>query len=511
MKIVDNKALLLKLRDPSQVVATMTDVKEVDDHRVLVKWDYAQVMRLRAMGIDAPSPIKGRYKWPGKYKPFDHQRATAEFLTLHKRAFCLSEPGTGKTGSAIWAADYLMTQGAVSRVLIICPVSIMDAAWRDDLFNFAMHRKADVAYGSSAKRRKVIASDAEFVIINYDGIKVVKDEIADGGFDLIIVDEASAYQNAQTQRWKTLCSLLRPKTRLWMMTGTPAAQSPTHAYGLAKLVNPDGVPRFFGAFRDMVMYKVTQFKWGVKDTAPEIVHKVLQPAIRFTKEECLDLPDMMYVKRHVELTKQQTKYYEEVRKQHLMTAAGEDVSAVNAAVVMTKLLQISAGAAYTDAKNTLQFDISTRYSVLREVLDETPRKVLVFVPFQNTINILAEKLNSDGITAEIISGSVKASDRTAIFDRFQTTPDPRVLVIQPQAAAHGVTLTAADTVVWWGPTPSLETYAQANARIHRPGQKHKCTVVRLAGSPVERRIYSMLDNNIDVHTRTIELFKQIVD
>jgi len=501
----------LKLRNPAPILASIPESRLIDEHTVLVKWDLPQVQALRALNHDVPSPITGRYDWPGKYKPFEHQRTTAEFLTLNKRAFCFSEPGTGKTGSAIWAADYLMNRGLVKRALIVCPVSIMDAAWRSDLFNFAMHRKVDIAYGAAAKRRKIVASDAEFVIINFDGIGVVENEIAAGGFDLIIVDEASSYQNAQTKRWKILSRLVTEDTWLWMMTGTPAAQSPAAAYGLAKLVNPAGVPRFFGSFRDQVMVKITPFKWAVKPDAKDTVHRVLQPAIRFTKAECLDLPELMYVKRHVELTKQQKTYYDRINKDRTMHAAGEDITAVNAAVLMTKLLQVVCGAAYTDEHNTLQFDIASRYKVLKEVVDETPNKVLVFVPFQNTIEILTQKLQADGITAEVISGSVKAGDRTDIFRRFQTTADPQVLVIQPQAAAHGVTLTAADTVVWWGPTPSLEIYAQANARIHRSGQVNKCTIVQLEGSPVERRIYSLLDDKIDVHSKMVDLYKGALD
>ena len=89
--------------------------------------------------------------------------------------------------------------------------------------------------------------------------------------------------------------------------------------------------------------------------------------------------------------------------------------------------------------------------------------------------------------------------------------DPKVLLIQPQSAAHGVTLTAANTVVWWGPTSSLETYAQANARVHRSGQDHKCTVVQLQSSAVEKRIYSLLDNRINIHTKILDLYKDLLD
>ena len=511
MQVINGKALLLKVKNPKQVTAVIPKSKELSMNEVVVNWGLDEAHTLRSLNINVPSPITKRYSWPGQYKPFDHQKTTASFLTMNKKSFCFNEQGTGKTASAIWAADYLLSQGKVKRVLVVCPLSIMDSAWRNDLFSFAMHRTVDVAHGSKEKRKKIINSGSEFVIINYDGVEIVKDEIVNGGFDLFIVDEATHYKNAQTKRWKPLNKIIGENDWLWMMTGTPAAQSPVDAYGLAKLVNPMAVPRFFGSWRDMVMWKVTQFKWKPKETAKDTVFRALQPAIRFTKDECLDLPDMIYTKRFVEMTGQQKKYYETLRKRLVMEVAGEDVTAANAAIAMNKLLQISAGAIYTDDGDTVQFDIKNRYQVLKEVIDESSKKVLVFVPFKHTIDLLVDKLTSDGVTSEVIRGDVPASKRTDIFARFQNDPDPKVLVIQPQAAAHGVTLTAANTVVWWGPTPSLETYAQANARVHRSGQTHKCTVIQLAGSAAEKRIYRMLDDRINIHTEMINLYKEILD
>ena len=452
-----------------------------------------------------------KYTFTGKYKPFDHQRKTALFFTQHKKCFCFNEQGTGKTASAIWASDYLMLQGKIKRVLVICPLSIMDSAWRNDLFDFTPHRTVAVAYGEANKRKSIIEQGTDYVVINYDGVEIVADTIKKGGFDLIIVDEATHYKNAQTRRWKVLNKILDDDTWLWMMTGTPAAQSPLDAYGIAKMVNPNAVPRFGGTFRDMVMNKITNFKWVPKESATNTVFKVLQPAIRFTKEECLDLPSMTYVKRVVELTRQQKKYYEQLKKKLVLEVTGEQVTAINAAVGMNKLLQISAGAVYTDDGATLEFDIKHRYKVLREVIDESSQKVLVFVPFKHTINILTDKLRADGISTEVIQGSVSAPNRTNIFKQFQEAPSPRVLVIQPASAAHGVTLTAANTVVWWSPVSSLETYAQANARVHRSGQKHKCTVVQLQGSDVERHVYRLLDNRINIHTKITDLYKEILD
>jgi SNF2 family DNA or RNA helicase len=512
MEIIENKALLLKLRDPEKVTAVIPKSRVLDQHNVLVHWGLDEAQVLKNLKIkNVPSPILRSYAWPGLYKPFDHQKTTAAFLTLHKRAFCLNEQGTGKTGSVIWAADYLMKQGRIKRVLVICPLSIMDSAWRADLFKFAMHRSVDIAHGSADKRRQVIESQAEFVIINFDGVEVVADAIDKGGFDLIVVDEANAYKNAQTNRWKVLNGLVKPDTWLWMLTGTPAAQSPVDAYGLAKLVNPQGVPKFFGSFKDMVMYKVTQFKWVPKPSALDTVFNALQPAIRFTKEECLDLPEMTYVNREVVLTKQQQKFYNLMKNRMVMEAAGEEITAVNAAVNLSKLLQISCGAVYSDTKEVVEFDIKNRYAVLKEVIDEANQKVLVFVPFKHAIDLITAKLREDGISAEVIRGDVSAVRRTEIFKQFQETPEPRVLVIQPQSAAHGVTLTAADTVVWWGPTSSLETYAQANARVHRAGQRHPSVVIRLMGSNAEKHVYTMLDTKNDVHTQIVDLYKQLLD
>ena len=511
MQIIDGKALLLKLRNPNRVTSVIPKSKVVEANGVLVNWGIDEALTLSKLNITVPSPINSRYSWTGKYAPFDHQKKTAAFLTMHPRAFCFNEQGTSKTASAIWAADFLMKQGKIKRALVICPLSIMDSAWRDDFFTFAPHRSVDVAYGESKKRKEIIRQGADFVVINYDGVEIVYDEIAKGGFDLVIIDEATHYKNAQSKRWKILNKLMTDDTWLWMMTGTPAAQSPLDAYGLAKLINPLSVPRFFGSFRDMVMTKASQFRWVIKPSASALVFNALQPAIRFTKEECLDLPDMTYVKRQVELTRQQKKYYDMLKKRMVMEINGDEVSAVNAAVVMNKLLQISAGAVYTDEGDTLEFDIKHRYKVLREVIDESSQKVLIFVPFKHTIDILTDKLRADGITTEVIRGDVPVARRTDIFKRFQEAHDPRVLVIQPQAAAHGVTLTAANTVVWWGPTPSLEIYAQANARVHRAGQKHPCTVVQLQGSAVEKRVYSLLDKRIDVHTKMIDLYKEILD
>jgi hypothetical protein len=451
------------------------------------------------------------YNWPGQYKPFAHQRITSQFLAERKRAFCFNEQGTGKTASVIWAVDYLMNIGVIRRVLVVCPLSIMKSAWQNDLFKFAMHRSCDIAYGDRKKRAKIINSDAEFIIINFDGLEIVKEEVLAGGFDLIVIDEASAYKNPSTERWKTLRDIAKTVKGLWMLTGTPAAQSPIDAYGLAKLINPKGVPQFAGQFRDQVMIKLGMYRWIPRPNAQEIVFNALQPAIRFEKDQCLDLPDVTFVEREAPLTPQQSKYYKILKDNMLMKAAGEEISSANAAVSINKLLQISGGAVYTDTREVVEFDISNRIKVVLEVIEESTHKVLVFVPFTHTIELLKDYLTKHNISCEVISGSVPVSKRNDIIQDFQSTEKVKVLIIQPQAASHGLTLTAANTIIWYAPVMSVETYLQANARINRFGQKNAMTIVHIKGSDVETRLYRMLSSNIDNHTKIIDLYRQEIE
>ena len=514
MQIIDNKALLFRTRNPQKysIIPKHKIMSEEDGtYEIAVYFGLDECRVLKNLGVkDVPSPILTRYNWPGKYKPMAHQIDTSAFLTMHKKAFVFSEPGTGKTLSALWAADYLMQRGDVRRCLILCPLSIMQSAWLGDLNNSIIHRSAIVAHHTQASRRiEMVQQDYEFVIANYDGLNLIADEIVnDGRFDLVIVDEANAYKTMTTRRWKALKYILNAKTHLWMMTGTPASQSPADAYGLAKLVNPDGVPKFFTGWRDAVMNKVTQFKWAPKPTAPKLVFDALQPAIRFTKAECLDLPPVLTMAREIPLTPQQAKYYNLLKERMVMQAAGETITAINAASAVSKLLQISCGAAYTDDKEVVEFDAAPRLGVLEEILEETSRKVIIFALFRSTIDAIHTHLLKKNITTECIHGDIPPSKRADTIRRFQSEPNPRVLVMQPQASAHGITLTAADTVVFFGPLMSVEQYIQCIARADRKGQNSdKVTVIHIESSPVEKKMFTALSTKVVDNFTLTQMFE----
>ena len=519
MKLVSDSAVQISVPSniADEILSKVERSTRIDGGEVLFYWDYNEVNTVaRIVDMhqpnsslpDIPSPILRDYSWPGIFKPFDHQRDTASFLSVRQRAFCFNEAGTGKTSAAIWAADYLMNIGLVKRVLVVCPLSIMYSAWQADVFKTAMHRTCGVAHGTADRRAKIINSGYDFIVTNFEGVGVALDAINNAKFDLIIVDEANAYKTASTKRWKTLAKLITPNTWLWMMTGTPASQSPIDAFGLARMVSPSRVPKFATAWRDQVMVQVTRFKWEPKQSSKTTVFNALQPAIRYTKEECLDLPTVTYQTRDIPLSPQVTKFYKALKSQLLVEAAGEQISAVNAAASLNKLLQISGGAVYSDKREVVEFDISPRLNALKEVLDETSRKVIVFVPYLHTIDVVNKFLTMSGFTTAIIKGSVSPKERTDIINSFQQLDNPRILVVQPQSASHGVTLTAADTIVFWSPVMSVETYIQCIGRIDRVGQQHKMTIVHLQGSDAERRVYKMLQGKIDSHLKLVDLYKQ---
>ena len=514
MELYKDKAIIVNTTNPDLILEKIEKSKLVKTYdngvsQVIVNWGLDEVLELSSLKLkNPPSPINKEYEWPGIFKPFKHQVTTSEFLSAHKRAYCLNEAGTGKTSSVIWAYDYLKNKNKVNRMLVICPLSIMQPAWQADFFKTAMHRTVGIAHGTTEQRKKVFKENTDVVIINYDGVNIMEKEIIKGNFDLIVIDEANYIKNVKTRRWKSINKIIDETTWVWLLTGTPACQSPFDAYGLAKLINPNSFPRYAGTFKDMVMQKISQFTWVPRPQAEAIVHKTLQPAVRFEKRQCLDLPDIMYTERDVELTPEQKTYYNKLKKEMIIEIGQEEVSAVNAATMLTKLLQVSSGAAYTADRSVVEFDYSSRYNVLKEIIEEASQKVIIFCTFRSIIDKLTDKLTKDKISCDSIHGGVSAGRRTQIIKNFQEKESPRILIIQPQAASHGITLHAANVAVFWTPVVSVETYIQCCARIDRAGQKNPMTVVHLQGSPVEKKIYKYLSQKIKNHDKLIDLFKE---
>jgi SNF2 family DNA or RNA helicase len=499
------KAIILRLKDPERVLSVIPKAKKFlfkGKEYVAIPHRRDEVKVLNNIGINAPSPMEFYYDWPGRFKPFDAQITTAAFMAQHNRCFNLNDLGTGKTLSTLWAYDYLRSIGSVRKAIVVTPLSTLERTWADEVFNHFPHLTTAVLHGSREKRLKMLATDADLYLINHDGLKVagmVEAINARDDIDLVIIDEVSqAARTASSDRWKSLAKIVRHqvedgKHRLaWGLTGTPTPSNPTDAWAQCRLLVPDAVPPYFNSFKMQVMRQISQFVWVPREDAQEIVYEAMQPAIRFKRDEVVDLPPCTFVEREVELTPAQKKAYKEMLAKLQAEFDSGEVTAVNEAVKAQKLIQILCGGVYGKDGEVHHIDARPRYEAVREVCEESSSKTIVFVPFVSMVEPLKEYLEKSGFSVACIHGGVSKHERDVIFTSFQKAEDPQVLVSIAQAMSHGLTLTAASTIVWAAPITSNDIFEQANARVSRPGQKLNQLIVMIEGSPIERKYYQRL-------------------
>lgn len=472
---------------------------------------------LRNMGYEVPAPIRFQYDWPGRFTPYDHQITMAEFLTLHRRGFNLSEMGTMKTNAALWAADWLMKTGRVRKVLIVSPLSTLYSVWRDDIFDTLPHRTAAVLHGPRERRLKYLGINADFYIVNHDGLKIAEllDAIARRpDIDLVIVDEAGMYRNASSGKYKSLHSLVkgRPDMRLWLMTGTPCPNEPTDAWALARLVSPERVPQFMGAFRTETMYKVSKFRWVPRVDAFERAYNAMQPAIRFRKKDCISLPPVTTQNWSAQPSKAQLQAVKQLKEQMVtQSATGVKITAANAADQINKMRQVLCGALKDPATGRYHpIPHDGRLKTLLEAIQAASAKVIVVVPFKGIIRLLQPEIEKAGYTCAVVNGDVNPTKRTEIFKAFKTQKDPHVLLCHPAVMAHGLNLTEADVLVFYAPIYSNDEVEQVNERFNRAGQTRAMTIIRIGAHPLEWSIYKLTDTRKAAQMNILDLYTNVV-
>lgn len=503
--------------------STVAEVREVIPEAILlretpkesilaVQHTPANVRKLIEAGVqDVPSPMYTLYNFPGRFKPFDAQRVTAEFASMNERCFILNSMGLGKTMTSLWAFDFLKSRGWKHKCLVVCPLSTMERTWADEVIQSFPHLQPQVLYGSAAKRRKLLENrGADIYIINTDAAAIIKDELAARpDIDHVIIDEVALFRNQSTHRWKTLNEICNKQCNrsVWGLTGSPIPNSPPDAWAQCKLVTPKNplLPKYFSRFREQTMYRRGLYEWAPKDNAVETVYATMQPSVRFSLDDCLDLPPQTVINRDVQLSKEQEKAYKEMFTRLAFEMDGQEVNAMNEAIKASKLLQICCGVAYDNCGQEVMLPMPNRLDTLEEIVLESEGKVICFVPFKGALNTVVQSLRDRGITADVIDGGVTKKERDRIFYEFQNMDTIRVLVANPQAMSHGLTLTAATTIIWYGPSYSNEVYQQACARVRRPGQRRTTVIVHMISSKLEQSIYLRLSKKQSLQGALLDL------
>ena len=449
--------------------------------------------------------------------PLPHQWQTVEFLLSHKRCYNLSSCGSGKTLGSIIAMKALFESGTESRQLVIAPLSVIVSTWKDHLEQFAPNIPVmflDNA-GNRKKRVKELTNFKGIVLINPDGVQGLWHELCNWLPGLLVIDElAGYYRNIKTNRWKALAALIyKCKPGVWGFTGTPVTKNLMDSYAQCLLVNPKGFPATrtgrtmtYVQYRDRLMINPAPYVWVAKKEAMDLVHEVMQPAIRFGREVMGGIKTPIRIRKDIPLTPEQKALYAALLKDGLAKYGTAQIKAKEAMTLITKATQIALGEVYDSAGKTISIPSKPRVDALLDMFEEVEESpLIVAVPFVHTILALAEHLRLLDYRVAVIYGDTPKTSRGEIIKAFQAG-EYDFLLCHPKTLAHGVTLTRSHTVVWYGPLYDLELYWQLCDRIFRYGQTEQPLIVEFCSTPIENRIYAALHGKEKLGGTYLELF-----
>jgi len=439
--------------------------------------------------------------------PYAHQQNTTNFIVNTKQCLITSDPGTGKTRAVLDAHAILG-----GKTLVLAPLSILEAAWGEDINKFQPTIKYGVAY---AKNRTKIFEDGTYdmVITNFEAVNFLqKNPQYCKQFDTIVIDEFTAFKNRTAKRSKNLNKIISHFTNRIAMSGTPNSNTILDIWHPCYLI--DGGERLgarFYAFRHQACTpKFNGFanEWIDKPGIEEVVATKLNDiSIRYALSDCMDLPDKIIRTVNTRLTPNVQKQYKMLADESVLYTKSGTVNAVHAAARVKKLLQLVTGAVY-DEDGVVQFVHQERYDIVMTLVTQRAHSLVAF-NWKHERDALVEIAQKEGISYEVIDGSVKPEKRSDIVARYQAG-QIKVLFCHPQSAGHGLTLTKANTVIWCSPTYNAEHYQQFNQRIYRAGQTQKTeTILIQARDTWEPEVYKKLNTKLGRMENLLHILKEI--
>lgn len=520
----DQGFLAAKVQDPVilKTLRTMPEVS-IQDYEgysmVGMPWSDDACRLLINAGLDATlaSPIMFANDLPlveGRFTPMQHQLYTSAFIVTHPRCHVLSDPRTGKTGATGLAMDYLQRNRYVTGgFLIITTVTTMQAVWEDSIRAMCPNAIVRIVHGKN--RDSALEAPADFYITNYDSCRISESAftraVQEGRIGGCVIDEMTHIGNSTSKRHKSIFNITRGMERVIGITGSPAENAET-VYGMARMINPSALPcRNKSSWINLVT-----FQWGpqpyqrsLAKEAPAIIHKTLQPAVRFNKNDILDLPPITYQDRKCDMSKEQKELREKLRLYAMaILDSGETVTGVNGGALFQRMMQMAVGFATSVDGKTVSIEHKERLETIIEAVEETTAKTVIFGNYKFGNHMLAEELRVEGHTVEIIDGDVTGDRRADILRRFNTDKDPRILIAHPVTTSFGVELAAADTMIFNGPVFGGFTYAQALERLSSVKQKAKnINIINVFCTPEEQRAFKSLKEGRQTGALVAEMFE----
>ncbi len=482
---------------------------------------------LHGVGIDctlaAPIWDKGKLKIDGVWNPMNHQLFTAAFMTLNKRGYILSDPRTGKTGSAILGIDYMQKHGILrGGVLVITTATTLNTPWESSVELTIPGKVVSIVHGKD--KFKKLNTYADVYITNYDTCRLHADKIMDaikvGRIVAVCIDElthvgSSPGTNKVSKRHKAIYNICNKSgvEYVWGMTGSAWA-NPVAVFGMAKVVNEGKLPCALPTtWEDIVTYQYGQQKWmrKVRPSASDTIFKTLQPSVRFRKDAIMDLPPVILQHKLCSMSKEQQRVCDELKEEACaLLASGEVVTVQNKRAMYGKFLQIAQGFVLNRGIGS-HIPHDSRISIIAEIVGSTPYKTVIFSQFKYTIKKRVDQLRALGYSADYVDGSVTGEARNRVIVNFDTSKDPHVLVCHPITVGYGVELSAADKIIFDGPPMlGVDRFIQSMERISSLKQRaSSVSIVFLSASPLEQSGFKSLTAGKSLYEETAAMFETL--
>lgn len=427
--------------------------------------------------------------------------------------------GTGKSLTTIMIAGRLYLDGKIRRMLVVAPSSVCPV-WPSEFRKFgAFPSRVAVLQGDKAKRLaslRYVQSPAmpgqreplRVAVINYESTWRLEDELKAFDADLIVCDESQRIKSHTAQQSKAMHRLGEKARYRMILTGTPIQNDTRDLWSQYKFLAPGVFPSSYYAFekRYALMGGYGSHQYLGPRNLEELTRKAHSIAYRVTKSECLDLPEKTFETREITLEDSAAALYQRIKKNAVAELEGGD--SVTASIVLTQLLrlqQITGGFITDDAGETKKVSsakLDAVADVVQSLCVDEGKKLVIFTRFIPELDGLCEvvqKVLGSKYQYVRIAGDVPIAKRGPIVEQFQTDPDTRVFLAQLDSCAEGVTLTAADTILYYSLSFNAAKYAQSQDRIHRVGQKNTCTYIHLVvPKTVDAKIMSALERKIDI-------------
>ena len=444
-----------------------------------------------------------------------HQKESLAFFDKVACGFDFSDPGTGKTRVQIESFNNCKTR---KRMLVVSPKTLMQAAWGDDIEQYAP--QLTVSYANAGKRLDGFTINTDVVIINTDGVKELTDKAFHkmlSNFSHVVIDESTAFKNPQAQRSNAMNKVIKNFTHRRLLTGTPTPNTVMELFYPTLLL--DGGRRLgtsYVALRNKIQVPTqigpdaNHLRWDDSPGAGQAVREIIGDiAVRHAFEDVMShVPANYRETKHFTLSKTAQRHYDTMLQNCVLALDDVNITAVHAAAMRTKLLQIASGAVYTGGEDSEYAIIdSQRYELITELVEARAHSV-VFFNWKHQRELLSEAFTKRGISFALIDGSVKPADRNKIVADYQAGKY-QTLLLHPKTGAHGLTLTRGTTTIVSSPIYEADMLKQMIHRIYRGGQTQVTNTIFVeAKNTVERKVYERLDGK---YTRMTDFMQMLTE